>query len=78
MLQPEEARAIVLRYATALEPESIALELAGDRVLAEELIADVDLPPFDAATMDGYAVVHDDTRLRAKCLVPVSPATTRA
>jgi molybdenum cofactor synthesis domain-containing protein len=68
MLQPEEARAIVLRHARALKPESIALELAGDRILAEDLVADVDLPPFDAATMDGYAVVHDDDTVARQVL----------
>ena len=60
MLQPDEARAIVLRHARTLEPEWLNLEWAGERILARDLIADVDLPPFDAATMDGYAVIHDD------------------
>jgi gephyrin len=65
MLEPDEARAIVLRHAAALEPEWVALHDAGERFLARDLVAEVDLPPFDAATMDGYAVIHDDeTRVR--------------
>jgi molybdenum cofactor synthesis domain-containing protein len=60
MLHPDEARDIVLARARRLEPEFVSLEEAGDRILAEDLIADVDLPPFPAATMDGFAVVHDD------------------
>lgn len=61
MLHPDEAREIVLRHARALEPETVSLDDAGDRYLVEALIADVSLPPFPAATMDGYAVVHDDS-----------------
>lgn len=62
MLHPGEAREIVLRFAKPLPPERVRLEEAGDRVLAEPLIADVDLPPFRASTMDGYAVVHTDSQ----------------
>jgi len=60
MLHPDEARDIVLRHAHALEPEAVSLNDAGNRYLAGPLIADVSLPPFPAATMDGFAVVHDD------------------
>ncbi|CAN5301058.1 molybdopterin molybdotransferase MoeA [soil metagenome] len=61
MLHPEEAREIVLRFAKPLSPELAPLEEAGDRVLAQALVAHVDLPPFRASTMDGYAVVHSDS-----------------
>lgn len=61
MLHPDEARKIVLRFAKPLAPEQVLLENAGDRVLARSLVADVDLPPFRASTMDGYAVVHSDS-----------------
>ncbi len=44
-----------------LAPESVALAAARGRVLAEDVIADSDLPPFDRAQMDGYAVRADDT-----------------
>lgn len=60
MLHPDEARRIVLEHVRPLEPLRVPLTEAGDRVLAEPLIADVDLPPFRASTMDGYAVIHDD------------------
>lgn len=61
MLHPDEAREIVLAFARPLAPERVNLEEAGDRVLAEPLVADVDLPPFRASTVDGYAVVHSDS-----------------
>ena len=33
----------------------MALADACGRILAEDIIADTDLPPFDRAQMDGYA-----------------------
>lgn len=60
MLSPDEARGIVLANVRPLAPEDVSIEDAGERYLAAALIADVSLPPFPAATMDGFAVVHDD------------------
>ena len=36
--------------------ESIAYQLALGRVLAEDILADRDLPPFDRPTVDGIAI----------------------
>lgn len=36
--------------------EQVSLESAGGRVIAEQVIADRDLPPFNRAQMDGYAI----------------------
>ena len=60
MLHPDEAREIVLAHARPLEPETIPLAEAFGRVLAVDLTAAENHPPFDAATMDGYAVLADD------------------
>lgn len=61
LLPPTEALEIILREVRRLPAEVVPLSEAGDRVLAEPLVADQDLPPFPAATMDGFAVIHDDT-----------------
>lgn len=61
LLHPDEARKIVFSHVEALEPESVPLDQAGDRFLVDDFVADVSLPPFPAATMDGYAVIHDDS-----------------
>jgi molybdenum cofactor synthesis domain-containing protein len=37
------------------------LERAGGRILAEDVVSRVDLPPFDRAAVDGYAVRAADT-----------------
>ena len=40
--------------------ESVSIDRADGRVLAEDLIAPIDLPPFDNAAVDGYAVRAGD------------------
>lgn len=60
MVQPDEARAIVLRQARTLPAESVELREAAWRVLAEDVRSTEDHPPFPAATMDGFAVVASD------------------
>jgi molybdopterin molybdotransferase len=56
----EEALEIVLREAPALPKEAVALGDALSRVLAEDVASDLDLPPFDRAAMDGYALRAED------------------
>src|SRR5829696_6816705 len=41
--------------------ESVALRSAAGRVLATAVASDVDVPGFDRATMDGYAVMAEST-----------------
>ncbi len=57
----EEAQALVLERSRPLAPETVALEEANGRVLAEAAKAVVDLPPFPSSAMDGYAVRAADT-----------------
>jgi len=56
MISISDATSLVLQHTTALSVESVNLSEALNRVLAEDIIADCDLPPFDRAQMDGYAV----------------------
>ncbi len=44
----------------------VALADADGRVLAEDIVADRDYPPFDKSLMDGYAVRCDDLSAAAK------------
>jgi molybdopterin molybdotransferase len=44
-----------------LESEDVPLRDAAGRVLASAVVSDIDVPGFDRATMDGYAVVADST-----------------
>ncbi|HBB98733.1 MAG TPA: molybdopterin molybdenumtransferase MoeA [Blastocatellia bacterium] len=56
MIPIAEAIEIVLSHAPHLGVESVQLKNSVGRILAEDVIADTDLPPFDRAQMDGYAV----------------------
>lgn len=56
MIPISEALNIVIENSPKLESETIPLVDALHRILAAEVIADTDLPPFDRAQMDGYAV----------------------
>src|SRR5690348_6846179 len=56
MISIAEATQIVRQQTHALPVEQIALHEALGRVLAEDVVADSDLPPFDRSQMDGYAV----------------------
>jgi molybdopterin molybdotransferase len=44
-----------------LDAEAVTLAAAAGRVLAASVASDVDVPGFDRATMDGYAVAADST-----------------
>lgn len=58
---PDEARATVLQHVRRLPVEQVAIADAAGRVTAERVVAAEDHPPFAASTMDGYAVVAEDT-----------------
>lgn len=51
------ALAWVDAHARALDDETIAVEDAAWRTLARDVIAPIDVPAFDRAAMDGYALV---------------------
>ena len=61
MISVAEAIQIVRQQTRPLPSERVKLEEALHRVLAEEIVADSDLPPFDRSQMDGYAVRAEDT-----------------
>jgi molybdopterin molybdotransferase len=57
-----EALARVMEAAVPIDrPERVPLHQAHGRVLAEPVVAPADVPPFDRAAMDGYAVIASDT-----------------
>ena len=69
MIPISDAIRIVLEQTPKLVIESVPLSDSLGRILAEDIIADTDLPPFDRAQMDGYAVraadvSHPPARLR--------------
>ncbi len=61
MISVAKAIKIIRSKTGALGTEIIDLNTAVGRVLAENIVADTDLPPFDRSQMDGFAVIAKDT-----------------
>jgi molybdenum cofactor synthesis domain-containing protein len=60
MISVAEAIEIVRQQTVKLSTERVAIDQVLGRVLAEDVVADSDLPPFDRSQMDGYAVRAED------------------
>lgn len=60
MIEVGEARRRVLAALQPLAPVSVSLDEALGLVLAEDVVAREDIPPFRASAMDGYAVIAAD------------------
>jgi len=80
----EMERLIEAGVGPVAEIEDVSLAAALGRVLARDLVADLDLPPFDNSAVDGYAVRHGDlahegeTRLAIVDRVAAGAAAARA
>lgn len=58
----EEAEKTILEITKPIKrTEEAPIEDALNRILSEDLVANMDIPPFDRASMDGYAVIASDT-----------------
>ena len=58
----DEALALLLGAADPIErTERVPLRDATSRVLARDVVSSHDVPPFNRAAMDGYAVIAEDT-----------------
>ncbi|GAB5525123.1 MAG: molybdopterin molybdotransferase MoeA [Roseivirga sp.] len=56
MITYKEAIDIITQYTFQVETEMVSLNDTDGRVLAEDIIADRDLPPYDRVTMDGISI----------------------
>ncbi|GAB6151517.1 molybdopterin molybdotransferase MoeA [Desulfosporosinus burensis] len=57
----EEANRIIMKNYKLSEIDVVLLQHSRGRVLAENLIAKLNIPPFNRAAVDGYAVNSNDT-----------------
>ncbi|HEX6716035.1 MAG TPA: gephyrin-like molybdotransferase Glp [Pyrinomonadaceae bacterium] len=62
MISVAEAIQIVRQQTRTLTTERVDLAQVLGRVLAQDVVADSDLPPYDRAQMDGYAVRAEDVK----------------
>ncbi len=58
---PDDVKGIISNFQTIKKNEDVSIENSLYRVLAEDIRATINLPPFRKVTMDGYAVVSEDT-----------------
>ncbi len=60
MIEPSQALAAILESAKVRDIITKPLTEADNSVLAQEIVASHDVPPFDNSAMDGYAVCAED------------------
>lgn len=60
MLTIKEAQAIIGAEAKGVGVETVSIQDTLGRILAEDIAADRDYPPFNRAAMDGYAIRAED------------------
>ncbi|MDP3066203.1 MAG: molybdopterin-binding protein [Methanobacteriaceae archaeon] len=61
LMEPEEVKNILNSLVGDKTVEKVGLKKSLGRVLAENIYSSMDLPPFDRAAMDGYAVIAQNT-----------------
>jgi molybdopterin molybdotransferase len=72
LTQLHDAQQVVLDATTVLEAEKVSILDVLGRVLAEDIMAGRDNPPWDNSAMDGFAVRWEDIRQEHKIQKPVS------
>lgn len=60
MISFREAISLVLKHAGSPRPEEVELAGAAGRVLFDDVLCDMDFPPFHRVCMDGYAARRED------------------
>lgn len=59
MITVEQAEQLILENILTIPTEKVSIDAALGRILAEDLCADRDFPPFNRVTMDGIAIRHE-------------------
>jgi molybdopterin molybdotransferase len=73
LMSVDGARALIAeRLSPVAAPERVPLAEADGRVLADDIVAPIDLPPFDNSAVDGYAVRFADLAAGAGTVLPVA------
>jgi molybdopterin molybdotransferase len=60
MISVDKALGIILENVFSLDTVTTGINSAFGRVLAEDIVSDIDIPPFNKSAMDGYAVRASD------------------
>lgn len=71
MIRYEEALKAILKNASPLSAEKVSIEDSLGRILREDIYSKLEMPPFDKAAMDGYALNFHEasfTPARLRCI----------
>ncbi|MBK8671485.1 MAG: molybdopterin molybdotransferase MoeA [Bacteroidetes bacterium] len=68
----QNALQLILSNKRNFGTETISIHDCLDRVLAEDIYADRDYPPFNRATMDGYAIISQDINIGKNSLLKLT------
>ncbi len=74
MIRYDDAYERMMAAAVPLPGETVPFDQTIGRILAEDVVSDVDMPPFDKAAMDGYACRRGDLAAGQMVLIEEIPA----
>lgn len=60
MIDYKEAAIIIQRAVESVSTETIPYSIALHRIIAQDIVSDVNMPPFDKSAVDGYACRRSD------------------
>ena len=63
----QDARQLLFDLKTEPDVEKVPLDACYGRVLAEDVVAKENVPPFSKSPLDGYALMGEDTALASEC-----------
>lgn len=75
MIPFEKAYEIVMAQARTLDSEEVSLHEALHRILASDVLSDIDMPPFDKSAMDGYACRRADLQYELAVIETIQAGT---
>ncbi len=68
MISIDDALSIMNKLNTEPKTELISIFDVLGRILAEDIISKINMPPFDKSAMDGYAIIAEDTSTKFKVI----------
>lgn len=78
MILFEDALKIVLDTDVQMDVESVGLHQSFGRILAEDITSDINMPPFNKAAMDGFAIRESDINNELSIIETIAAGTTPA
>jgi len=66
MISIEEAKKLVWEHTPVLGKEKISIFDSIARVIAENIVSEINVPPFNRSAMDGFAIISEDTKYATK------------